>query len=298
MGKLDSTLCILAFSMLAHGCCERRVAPHAHQLLSATTSVSNPSSIDNEIESLISNIDAHPDCSHYGYSDSTGRLTQIGAQAFLPLLEAFQTCPLKQRPYIAQALRDVAGKLCGMYGPDWNDMEKNAEYHERYRKLMESMPAFEVKASNAKRKEIADRWRAWFESYKRVPVGIGEHASRPNAPLVTFDQLEEGDFVWDRSPPLIPGQKLKSLLDTAVCIEGQYGTSGDGKVLLTRPHERWLTPLRVIVCNTASPQSGELRLGTVCGVLRIRPHPDSTGRLQTVYELDDATFTEQPSQTR
>jgi hypothetical protein len=133
----------------------------------------------------------------------------------------------------------------------------------------------------------------WSACRISTPSSVGSGSF----PVLSFDDLEQGDFVWDRTPPFIPGGKLKPFLDKRVCIDGEYSYNGSGIILLTRPKERWLTPMSVIVCNPAPPSPPDgLYIGRVCGVLRIRPRNDSAGRLETVYQLDECIF--EPSQTR
>src|SRR5690349_17056098 len=119
-----------------------------------------------------------------------------------------------------------------------------------------------------------------------VPLG-GCKRSAPS-PVLSLEELTQGDFVLDRSPPFIPSETLKAFLDQRVCIDGEYAFTGDGTILLTRPHERILTPLRAIICNPRGEKPSERQsLGRVCGILRIRPENNSAGRLETVYQLDD-----------
>lgn len=114
-------------------------------------------------------------------------------------------------------------------------------------------------------------------------------ASTPSK--VTLDDLEDGDFVADRRPPFIPSAKLKQFVDRSVCIAGEVWFWGDGRVILTRPHETIITPLRFIICQPPDPkpEPGAF-LGSVCATLRIRPQYDSDGRLTTVFYLENCRF--------
>lgn len=116
-------------------------------------------------------------------------------------------------------------------------------------------------------------------------VGCSRHQQQ--ARPVSLDDLRDGDFMPDHSPPFVPGPKVRPAIDQWVSIHGEVSFLPDGRVFLTRPHEHVATPLRMVVCRDMGHPPGQV-VGTVCGILTIQPHYDSAGRLETVYELQQA----------
>lgn len=110
---------------------------------------------------------------------------------------------------------------------------------------------------------------------------------------ITFDQLEDGDFVWDRVPTLIPGRTLSDVIGRRVTLRGQWNTTEAGEIVLSRPQERWLTPTRIVICASECGPLKRSATGQVSGVLRLHRHVDSAGRLDAIYRLEHCSFSEE-----
>lgn len=109
--------------------------------------------------------------------------------------------------------------------------------------------------------------------------------------VITFDELQTGDFNPEKNPPFVPNQSLRQYLNKPVQITGQLTITEEGLAYFTREKERWLTPLRVIACKPVPDFSPRNTYhGDGRGVLRILPKYDGGGKLQTVYMLEEFNF--------
>jgi hypothetical protein len=125
-------------------------------------------------------------------------------------------------------------------------------------------------------------------------LALEYHIAASSSQQVSMEDLQDGDLAVNRSPPFIPGLRIQKLIGRRVCVAGEVWSLPDGRVILTRPSERSATPLRLVVCAAnPKPRIGGY-LGKTCGTLNIKPKYDAAGRLESVFQLDGATFDMKP----
>jgi hypothetical protein len=109
--------------------------------------------------------------------------------------------------------------------------------------------------------------------------------------VITFDDLGLVAIdVASRQATVPP--RIAQLDGKLVRLHGEYATVANGRVVLAPPRSRIVGPPNAVICNVAPTAAWTQNVGTVTGILRLRPQWQDDGCLISIYELDDCRFSQ------